>query len=363
MSPTRLRRLPVVALAFALPILACSGEPSGVGSPTPQPGSLADGDVPSEGPGDATRIVLEPIVRDADLPTNLAPVEDGSLLYTEKETGRVRRVDPDGDLDPDPVAELAVVGDAERGLLGIALDPAERWIYLYLSDAADGRNRVVRIPSEGGRPETILDGLPSETGYHNGGDIAFGPDGMLYVVTGDAHDADLAQDPDSVGGKLLRLEPDGSIPEDNPDPASPVFASGIRNSFGVCLDPTTGQVWETENGPDRDDEVNRVPPGANLGWPVQLGPGGSPRFVDPVLVYPDVIVPTGCTVTEDGTVFFGDLSGSLHRVRTRPDGTVSDEIVMQAPGGIVDVARSADGNLLVATLEAILRGTLSPSGA
>ena len=109
--------------------------------------------------------------------------------------------------------------------------------------------------------------------------------------------------------------------------------------------------------------MNRVPPGANLGWPVQLGPGGSPRFVDPVLVYPDVIVPTGCTVAEDGTVYFGDLSGALHRVRTRPDGTVGDEIVVRAPGGIVDVARSPDGTLLVVTPEAILRVALTPSAA
>jgi glucose/arabinose dehydrogenase len=153
----------------------------------------------------------------------------------------------------------------------------------------------------------------------------------------------------------------GSVPDDNPDPASPGCASGIRNSFGLCLDPRTGEVWETENGPDRDDEINRVPPGANLGWPLQLGPGGSPRFVDPVLVYPEVIVPTGCTVARDGTLLFGDLSGALHRVRPLADGGADDEIVARVPGGIVDVAREADGGLLVATTDAILRVELSPS--
>ncbi|MEX0989238.1 MAG: PQQ-dependent sugar dehydrogenase [Actinomycetota bacterium] len=299
---------------------------------------------------------VDPIVADAAFPTNLARTDDGTLLYTEKETGRVRVVDPDGSLRDAPLIEVPVTGGAERGLLGIALDPDEEWVYLYLSDAGE-RNRVVRFPREGGEPEAVFEGLPSVSGYHNGGDLAFGPDGMLYVITGEAHDPDLAQDPGSVGGKILRLTPTGEIPADNPDPGSPVFALGIRNSFGICVDPRTGEIWETENGPDRDDEINRVPPAGNLGWPLHLGRGGAPRFVDPVLVYPDVIVPTGCTVTDDGSVYFGDFAGAIHRVTPRNAGA-DDTIIARVPEGITDVTDD-DGALLVATSGGIYRVSLN----
>ena len=118
---------------------------------------------------------------------------------------------------------LPVVPDAERGLLGIAIAPdfeADPWIYLYLSDATDGVNRLVRVRADGdraaGEPETLLDGLDSAAGYHNGGDLAFGVDGSLFVTLGEAHEADRAQDPSDLGGKIVRLEPDGSVPADNP---------------------------------------------------------------------------------------------------------------------------------------------------
>ena len=150
------------------------------------------------------------------------------------------------------------------------------------------------------------------------------------------------------------MTPEGEVPADNPVGGSLVFASGIRNSFGVCIDPSSGEVWETENGPDRDDEINRIPPGANLGWPLQLGPGGAPRFVDPVLTFERVIVPTGCAVTADGDVYFGDIGGNLHRVVVGSDGVV-DEIVARLPVGIIDVAIGRGARLLVATTDTIYR--------
>ena len=142
----------------------------------------------SAGPAHAQSLTFAPLVEGAEFPTNLAPGPDGTLLFTEKETGRVRVVERDGTLRPQPLAELDVTGDAERGLLGIARMPGSSWVYLYFSDASDGRNRVVRIPVQGGAAETVIDLLPSVSGYHNGGDMAFGVDGMLYVVTGEAHD-------------------------------------------------------------------------------------------------------------------------------------------------------------------------------
>jgi glucose/arabinose dehydrogenase len=306
-----------------------------------------------------------PFVTGLAFPTNLAFAPDGRLFVTEKETGRIRIV-RDGTVLADPFVTLTVVGQAERGLLGIAIGPTfeqDPWVYVYLSDASDGRNRLIRIRAEGdegGERETILDLLPAVSGYHNGGDLAFGPDGSLFVVTGEAHEPALAQDPDGLGGKVLRIRPDGSIPQDNPFGAdSPVYSLGHRNSFGVCVDPNTGQVWQTENGPDRLDEVNRIEPGGNYGWPEQLGPGGGAGFEDPILAFTDIIVPTGCAVLPDagggeGTLVFGDFGGRLRQVRVRGE-DAGQRVVATFPTGITDVAVGPDGALYVATTDAIHR--------
>jgi glucose/arabinose dehydrogenase len=299
-----------------------------------------------------------------EAPTNLALAPDGRILFTEQQTGRVRIIQ-DGRLLPHALAAFRVVSGAETGLLGIALDPnfqSQPWVYVYLSEARDEVNRVIRFRADDpSMRQTVFVGLSTVNGYHNGGDLAFGPDGKLYVVTGEAHDEMLAQDPSSVGGKILRLDPDGSLPPDNPlGPSSPVYALGIRNSFGLCFDPRTGDLWETENGPDRDDEVNRILPGANYGWPVQLGAGGEPRFIDPQLVFDQVIVPTGCAFTGRGdTLYFGDYSsGDLHAatlVGRSLDRIAQQHVIVTAPSGITDVASGPNGSLYLATTDSILR--------
>jgi glucose/arabinose dehydrogenase len=310
---------------------------------------------------------FEPVATDLAFPTNLAFSADGRVFFTEKDSGNVRILQEDRVL-PEPFSTLPVDGGGEKGLLGIALDPGfpeEPWVYVYYSDAADGRNRLVRIRAEGDvgtERRTLLELLPTVNGYHNGGDLAFGPDGKLYVVTGEAHEAARAQDPNDLGGKILRLNPDGSFPADNPfGPTSPVFALGIRNSFGLCFDPGSGALWETENGPSSDDEVNQIRAGQNYGWPDQLGPGGAPGFVDPVLDFPEVIVPTGCAFAH-GAVWFGDYHGELHRATLDSDGA-RQESVRTFDAGIADVARGPDGSLWVATVDAIYReaGAVSAS--
>jgi glucose/arabinose dehydrogenase len=328
---------------------------------------------------------LEPVAEDLASPTNLAFAPDGRILFTEQQTGRVRAL-LNGRLVPRALARFDVVQGSETGLLGIALHPdfvRQPWVYVYLSNASNGRNEVVRfrIDEAATTQETVFEGLPTVNGYHNGGDLAFGPDDALYVVAGEAHQPELAQDPSSVGGKILRLLPDGSIPTDNPfGSADPVYALGIRNSFGLCFDPRTGDLWETENGPDRDDEVNRVEPGGNLGWPVELGRGTDPRFIQPELVYPEIIVPTGCAFSSSGrALYFGDFAGgNLHRATVSSSGSIAGErVIARAPSGITDVARGPAGDLYVATSDSILRlaassaqtpspsaiGTPSPSAA
>ncbi len=304
-------------------------------------------------------------------PTNMAFALDGRIFFTEKETGDVRII-RDGRVLPQPFVHVSVEGGAERGLLGIALHPdfeRQPWVYLYYSEKDGASNRIIRVRAEAGealRVDPIITLLPAVTGYHNGGDMAFGPDGKLYAVTGEAHDPERAQDPNDLGGKVLRLDPDGSVPTDNPlGPDNPVYALGIRNSFGLCFDPVTGDLWETENGPASDDEVNRIMAGGNYGWPDQLGPDGESRFIDPELDFERVIVATGCAVTSDGRwLYFGSYLNGLYRARLLPDGSLGGpELVPGVGTAVTDVARAPDGSIYVATSDAILRLAGTPTGS
>jgi quinoprotein glucose dehydrogenase len=262
----------------------------------------------------------EPFVAGLDLPVSMAFAPDGRLFVAEQHLGDIRVVE-DGALVREPFAHIDVLGTFEQGLLGIALHPDfpdEPWLYAYYSDPLLRINRLARLPVDrAGEPEILLDLLTTERGYHNGGDLVFGSDGMLYITVGEVHEPERAQDPADLGGKVLRLAPDGSVPDDNPfGPGIAAYSIGHRNSFGICLDPETGDLWETENGPTSDDEVNLLRAGGNYGWPEQLGPGGAERgFADPVLDYPTQIVPTGCAVW-DGDLYFGSYGdGSVRRLR------------------------------------------------
>jgi aldose sugar dehydrogenase len=291
---------------------------------------------------------------------NFAFAPDGRIFIADKDSGNVL-IAENGHVLPQPFVHLDVVAAAEQGLLGIALDPAfpeQPWVYLYYSDAATHTNRLIRVRADGNtgiETQPLLDALTTENGYHNGGDIAFGTDGKLYLTIGEVHEADRAQDPTDLGGKVVRLNPDGSVPADNPFGASnPVYSIGHRNSFGLCVDPATGDLWETENGPSSDDEVNRIVAGANYGWPDQLGPGGGSGLTDPVLDFPREIVPTGCAVW-NGALYFGSFAyGQLHRLPLPPT-PAPDQVVREFPEGITDVETGPDGGLYVSTVSTIYR--------
>ncbi|MGZ4125473.1 MAG: PQQ-dependent sugar dehydrogenase [Actinomycetota bacterium] len=319
------------------------------------------------------RLTFRAVVANASFPTNLAFAPDGRAFYTEKDTGNIRVIDANGSVMPKPFATVPVDGAAEMGLLGLALHPdfaANPWVYAYYSDARDGHNHLVRIRADGdvgGAPQNLLTLLPTVTGYHNGGDLAFGTDGTLFVAVGEGHVADRAQDPSSLGGKILRLNDDGSIPADNPFGAdSPVYAMGIRNSFGLCV-ARGGTLWETENGPDAWDELNRIEPGGNYGWPDHLGPGAADGFTPPVFAWHDVIVPTGCAVDRTGSIYVGDFHGDLHLLSFPSSGpsagpspgpssgraTPTDTLVAGFDAGITDVKWSPDGRLYVVTSNGI----------
>jgi len=314
---------------------------------------------------------IELVAEDLAFPTNMA-FAPGRIFFTEKETGDVRII-RDGRVLPEPFVHVSVEASAERGLLGIALDPdfeRDPWAYLYYSEAGGSANQIIRVRAEGntaGEVDPLITLLPAVTGYHNGGDMAFGPDGKLYAVTGEAHDPERAQDPNDLGGKVLRLDPDGSVPDDNPlGPDNPVYALGIRNSFGLCFDPVTGALWETENGPASDDEVNRIVAGGNYGWPDQLGSGGTPRFVDPVLVFPEEIRADRLRrLGRRAATVLRELPRWAVRGRPSPDGRTAGTPgrIPGIDGPVIDVSRGPDGTIYLTTTDSLLRLVGTPRGS
>ena len=312
-----------------------------------------------------------------EVPWAVALAPDGRLFVTER-PGRVRivRLGAGGGLEARPWATLPARAnpDAERGLLGIALDPEfarNGFVYLYYSYAGAGGatlNRLVRMhdTNGAGSDETILlDSIPGSSN-HDGGRIAFGPDGKLYVATGDGEQQARAQDRNSLGGKILRLEKDGSVPPDNPFPASPVFSLGHRNVQGLAFQPDTGVLYETEHGPSGffpaccQDEVNRIEAGVNYGWPIVTGKPGDARFRDPVAWSGniDTWAPSGAAFATRpgplrGSLLFATLRGQhLHRIVLTPDGrgvAFEERLLVNQYGRLRDVYEIATGEFLVLT--------------
>lgn len=275
-----------------------------------------------------------------------------SALVSERDSARLLELTEDGEVRE--VATIAgVVHGGEGGLLGLAVSPATdgeqpEFLYAY-STAAEG-NRVQRFPITGepgslaiGEPTSIIQGIPSASS-HNGGRIAFGPDGMLYVTAGDASQPELSQDLSSPAGKILRLTPQGEIPSDNPFDDSPVYSYGHRNPQGIAW-AKDGTMYSSEFGQDTWDELNVITAGANYGWPTVEGIAGDERFVDPVQQWrPADASPSGIAIAGD-TIYIANLRGQ--RVRTVPlaDLTASQDHFVEEYGRIRDVVVSPDGKL------------------
>jgi glucose/arabinose dehydrogenase len=306
---------------------------------------------------------------------DLAP--DGRLFVTER-PGRVRIVQlgPGGGLRADPWATLpaSTSADGEKGLLGIALDPqfgSNGFVFLYYSYAAPGgatRNKVVRMRDQNGlgtEETVVLDGIPGNND-HDGGRLKFGPDGKLYVTTGDAENGANAQNPNVLAGKILRLNKDGSIPADNPTAGSAVWSLGHRNVQGIAWQPDTGALYETEHGPSNpfpdccNDEVNLIVPGGNYGWPTVRGAPSDPRFRDPLIDSGriETWAPSGAAFATKagplrGSFLFATLRGQhLHRVVFGPDGRTvlfQEKLLTNRYGRLRDVFEIASGEFLVLT--------------
>jgi glucose/arabinose dehydrogenase len=282
-----------------------------------------------------------------DVPWGIAFLPGNDAIVTERETGRLLRV-----RQGEPTVAVGLIEDAtatgEVGLLGIAASPNDDGLlYVYYGTPDDNRVARLRLGEE---PEVIVEGIPGAP-FHTGGRLAFGPDGMLYVTVGDATVPASAQDPDSLAGKILRIQADGSIPEDNPVSASAVFSLGHRNVEGLAWDPA-GRLWATEFGEARLDELNLIEAGGNYGWPAVEGPGGDPRYIDPVVTWtPAEASPAGVAFAR-GSLYVAALRGEkLWQVPLDADGRPGTPIALLEGkyGRIRIVELGPDGWLWIGT--------------
>ena len=225
----------------------------------------------------------ETIVRNLRIPWGIAFLPDGTALVTERATHRIMRIGTD--MSVREVGRIEeVTGSGEGGLLGIAVSPdyaTDKLIFLYYTTREDNRIATWKF---GERPKPIVTGIPAG-GIHNGGRLAFGPDGYLYATTGESGEPPLGQQLRSLGGKILRMTKEGKPAPGNPFAEAPlVWSYGHRNVQGIAWD-SGGHLWASEFGQSTWDEVNRIEPGKNYGWPEVEGAAGDKRFVDPLLAW------------------------------------------------------------------------------
>lgn len=362
-SLIRRRRTGLVpaALAGALALTACGSDASSA-PPSPTSTAPTTTSAPPDPSPDASPQTPAPAVRDVptvevtsvqdvttglDAPWGLAFLPDDRALVTLRDEARLVVVGADGAVQDvtGPGADevrAATVPRSEGGLLGVAVVPdgadgatgGPVDVVVYLTAAQD--NRVLRATLDGttlGPTRVLLDGIPKGAN-HNGGRVAFGPDGHLWVTTGDTYTTSLAPDPASLGGKVLRVTAEGAPAPGNPDPGSPVWTRGHRNVQGIGWAPD-GRVFAAEFGQDTWDELNVLHAGADYGWPAVEGQGGAADgFVDPVAVWATSDAsPSGLAVTDEGVYLAGLRGRTLWRVPLRPvDPATLDDPAADAAG-------------------------------
>jgi glucose/arabinose dehydrogenase len=328
-------------------------------SPTTPAPSTATTAVDPDAP--ATVASVKDIATGLDVPWGLARLPDGSHLVSLRDEARIVHVATDGAVSPvhatGPDGRVpGVRPDGEGGLMGLALAPDDPTVlYAYLTAAND--NRVVRMSYTNGRLgplHLVVSGIP-KSGVHNGGRIAFGPDGMLYIATGDGSAGGRAQDRRSLGGKILRVTPQGRPAPGNPFAGSPVWSLGHRNVQGLGWD-SHGRLFASEFGQNTWDELNRIEPGHNYGWPDVEGAGGDSAvrrgFTNPLAAWrTDEASPSGIAVG-DGAVWLAALRGQrLWRVPLHDDGSVGtpQALLRGQLGRLRSVEIEPDGSLLLLT--------------
>jgi len=326
-------------------------------------------------------VKVETFAENLDIPWSIVWDPDGTIFFTER-SGNVKTIQ-DGIVSETPILSLDV-GGVEGGLLGIALDPnysENRYIYLYYTynDFLATQNKVVRYVESNltlTEDKVVIDKIPGGP-FHDGGRIKFGPDDKLYITTGDAGNADLSQDKNSVAGKILRINSDGSIPQDNPFADSPIYSYGHRNPQGLDWD-RSGNLVATEHGPSgwqgvAHDEINVIVPGQNYGWPDIIGSETMEGLVTPILnTGDDTWAPSGSAFYDGdkisqwtGKYFVATLRGNhLHLIDFDPENNkvLSHQKLFTGDfGRLRDVATGPDGYLYVLTSNQDGRGAPEPN--
>lgn len=326
--------------------------------------------VGSGGPSDPviSAVGAVPVVTGLNFPAAFTFAADGRIFYGERLTGEIRIYNPANGSDTLFFLVPDVVAASEQGLLGIALAPGfptRPIVYAYATRDIGGtdRNQIVRIRDVGGTGndmKVVWESDVPAAGNHNGGRILFGPDSKLYAITGEAANPNNSQNLNNDSGKVLRLNPTGTIPADNPFPGNPIWAYGIRNSFGFGFDPIHGSLWETENGPGCNDELNRIRKGLNYGWgpnatcsspppPPENTNQDGPNPVQPQVWFTPTTAPTGlafcvgCGIpSAEGAFFSGAFNDDRIRQSTlNPNRTliVSTTIVYTHSGFVLSLER------------------------
>jgi glucose/arabinose dehydrogenase len=334
------------AALLAFNIAGCGGSSGSGSATTPLPPTTPT--TPSGGP--------TVLATGLQIPWSIA-FYGSTPLISERGTARIQVIGANGALTA--IATISgVSGTGEGGLLGIAVRDG----YLYAYFTAGTENRIERYPLTGsgaatrlGAAQTLLSGIPSGSN-HNGGRLAFGPDGMLYTSTGDAGTTSRSQDLNSLGGKILRLTPDGRVPADNPFVGSYVYSYGHRNVQGLAW-ASDGSMYASEFGQNTWDELNLIKAGGNYGWPTVEGKAGNNLYIDPLQQWATAEAsPSGIAIS-GGNIYIANLRGErLRKVPLSAPGT-SSEFYVQQYGRLRDVSVAPDGRLYIITNNTDGRGT------
>jgi glucose/arabinose dehydrogenase len=363
-------------LIALLALAACSaeGDPTGLGTPSPSPQPSTRTVEPESSPQESTSPendgppsprVVGTVARGLAAPWGIAFLPDGTALVSERDTTKILAISAGGG-QPREVGRLeAAQPQGEAGLLGLAVSPSydeDSLVYAYLTTATD--NRVVRMTYDGrrlGEPRVVLDGIPASS-YHDGGRLEFGPDGYLYISTGETGEEQLAQDRDSLGGKILRITPDGEPAPGNPVDGSPVWTMGHRNVQGLAFDDQD-RLWASEFGASTWDELNRIERGRNYGWPLVEGRGDLEEYRNPFAQWrTSEASPSGLAYAE-GSLWMASLRGErLWRVPVRDNGTIGEPrgFFVGDYGRLRTVVVAPDGSLWVSTSNRDGRGDPVP---
>ncbi|MDN3296017.1 PQQ-dependent sugar dehydrogenase [Streptomyces ficellus] len=366
----------VLAAAALVLVAGCSSD----GGARPADGRSAGSSPPASAPQGAPSVsappakgsvrVVSTLTEGLNSPWGLAALPDGDLLVSSRDEGTITRVDGESGAKTVIGSVPGVAPAGEGGLMGLALSPSyasDHLVYAYFTTESD--NRVARMlydekkpaGQQLGAPDTVLRGIPKGT-VHNGGRIAFGPDKMLYAGTGETGETGLSQDKDSLGGKILRMTPDGQPAPGNPSADSVVYSYGHRNVQGLAWD-SQQRLWAAEFGQNTWDELNLIEPGKNYGWPEVEGKGGGSAFVDPVAQWSTAEAsPSGIAYAE-GSIWMAGLRGErLWRIPLAgAEPSAEPQAFLEERYGRLRTVLAAGGNKLwLVTNETDTRGTPEP---